>query len=431
MTGALILHTAVNPDVFSPQRIAFGESNPLLRITKLTLLIVSAITIGSRLSQVKPLLRNLNRFFLLFLVLVPLSYLWSISPGDTISRYLGALTVTGVGIALCVREWNERQLQQAVRPVLALVLCGSLLFGVLAPDLAIGEVNFPSSWHGVTSSKNAFGQLASFGVIFWFHAWMSREAQPAKAITFLLVSLACLVLSRSSTALLATVFAMMFMLMLMRTPPAMKRFMPYIVAVFAGIVVTYALAVLRLVPGLEIILEPIAAITGKDLTFSDRSAIWELLKQQIQYHPWLGSGYGAFWIGPVPSSPSYIFQAMLYFYPGEAHNGYLEIVNDLGYVGLMCLVGYMVVYLRQALRVLRIDRPQGALFLGLFFEQAVNNLSEATWLDVNAAFIFGIMTISTVSMARTLLQHDLRRRVATPQVMSSTAPSARRWQTSR
>jgi O-antigen ligase len=159
-----------------------------------------------------------------------------------------------------------------------------------------------------------------------------------------------------------------------------------------------------LVPGLSLLLEPIAAITGKDTTFSNRSTIWEIIKEHIQLHPFLGTGYGAYWVGPVPSSPSYTFLGRMFFYPSESHNGYLEIVNDLGFVGMIVLFGYLIVYVRQSLQLMRFDRAQGALFLSLFFEQAIMNLSESTWLVVNSAFLFTIMTLATFALARSLLQ---------------------------
>jgi O-antigen ligase len=93
----------------------------------------------------------------------------------------------------------------------------------------------------------------------------------------------------------------------------------------------------------------------------------------------------------------------MYFYPNEAHNGYLEIVNDLGFIGLMVLMGYLILYLRQSLRLLRFDRYQAALYLAIFFQQAIINLSESLWLSVNAGLSFTVMTFATISLARSAL----------------------------
>jgi len=128
----------------------------------------------------------------------------------------------------------------------------------------------------------------------------------------------------------------------------------------------------------------------------------------------------------------------MYFYPTQSHNGYLETINDLGFVGLIVLFGYLFVYVKQALQLLKIDRAQGALYLGLFFLQAIANLSEANWFTATS-FEFVIMMISTGALARSLLDYRLRQIYGEPgsirtdrrsRSRSSTVPSGRRRMTS-
>jgi O-antigen ligase len=85
------------------------------------------------------------------------------------------------------------------------------------------------------------------------------------------------------------------------------------------------------------------------------------------------------------------------FYPTQSHNGYLEIVNDLGFVGLICLLGYLVFWVYQSLQLMKFDRGQAMLFLALFFQQAITNLSESTWLAINSAFAIAVATLATCS----------------------------------
>ena len=122
-----------------------------------------------------------------------------------------------------------------------------------------------------------------------------------------------------------------------------------------------------------------------------------------------GTGYGAYWTGADPTSPSYVFLSRMYFWPSEAHNGYLDVVNDLGFVGLICLLGYLTVYVRQSLQLFRTDRPQGALYLALFFQQAMTNLSESCWFSPMGILPVVIMTLSTFTLARGLLDQQSSR----------------------
>jgi O-antigen ligase len=423
----LLVSTTVPWTVFTPlaERNFEGgfASNTGARIIKLTLLALSSAIVLRNFSALLVLLRQLNRFFIAFLFLVPLSFLWSISPDDTLARFVTILSIVFVWIAVCVASWEPQRFQNVLRPITTFLILGSILFAIISPELAIevGEGTLKDAWRGLTSQKNGFGQLASFGVIFWIHGWLARQVKPWKALLFGGCAAACVVFSRSSTSLIATVFVAIFLLMLLRAPSAWRRTMPYLIAAFATLVLTYALAILKIVPGLEILLRPITALTGKDMTFSNRSVIWDIIKEHIQFSPYLGSGYGAYWIGPVPTSPSYTFLGRMYFYPNEAHNGYLEMVNDLGFIGLIVLLGYLILYLRQALRLLRFDRNQAALYLALFFQQAIINLSESCWLIANAGLSFTVMTFATIALARSAVDQ----RAAAPTTAALAARSSR------
>jgi exopolysaccharide production protein ExoQ len=176
---------------------------------------------------------------------------------------------------------------------------------------------------------------------------------------------------------------------------------------FAGLVVAYALAVLQLVPGLAtVLLGPIMAVTGKDTTFSNRALIWDIVKENALLHPIFGTGFGAYWTGALPSSPSYVFLSRMYFWPSEAHNGYLDVFNDLGIVGLVCLLGFLAVFVRQSLQLFKADRIQGTLYLGIFFQQAMNNLSESHWFSPMSPLPTLIVTLATFSLARGLLDQQ-------------------------
>jgi O-antigen ligase len=228
-------------------------------------------------------------------------------------------------------------------------------------------------------------------------------------------------LSRSATALIASAFAVAFLGLLTRWPISLQPYLKYAVIVVVTALTVYALAVLRLIPGQSILLAPITAMTG-DITFTGRSEIWTILSEHIARQPLLGTGYGAFWTGPDPQSPSYIFvMRMGGFYPGTAHNGYLEIANDLGWVGLICLFGYLIAHLRQTLRLLQFDKPQAVLLLTLFIHQVIANLSESHWLSVLSVH-FVLMTLATAALSRLLLEHHIRVRIRSAQIAAGHVP---------
>lgn len=393
-------------------RNADMSANPVSRAIKIVLMLCAIGLLLVRMATARRVLQRLNIFFIVFLGMVFASIGWSIWPPATSAKFVSILSIVCVCAAACVVSSDPRRFQKVIRPTLTFLLVASILFGLAFPHLAIehGEGTLKDAWHGVTAQKNQFGQLSCFGLILWAHAAMSRQASLVSVVFGAAISATCLYLSRSSTSLLAAAFSVTLMFLILKTSPAMRRYMPAIVITFAVLLLAYALAILQVVPGLDVLLKPIMKITGKDMTFSNRSVIWEIIRDQVATRPWLGSGYGAYWIGPVLWSPSYVFVVKMYFYPTESHNGYLEIVNDLGFAGLLCLLGYLGSIVRQSLTVMRFDRAQGALFLCIFFAQALTNLSESVWLQINGGFVFVVMTTLVFALSRNIVQEMANRR---------------------
>ncbi|HEY0801469.1 MAG TPA: O-antigen ligase family protein, partial [Steroidobacteraceae bacterium] len=379
-------------------------------------------------ARTKFLLAWLNPPFVAFMVLAALSILWSIDGGITVRRVLRASTLVMICMGATIVGWHAKRFQNLVRPIMTTVLLASILLVLIDPLDAIhhsDQAELKDAWHGITMGKNILGSFASISIVLWLHAWLAKESRGTVVIGGIALGAVTLIMTRSATSLMATVFAVMFMLILLRSPGALRRYMPYLVAAFAVLILVYALAVLRLVPGMEVLLKPIAMLTGKDLTFTGRTAIWQILNEHIRLRPWLGSGYGAYWAGASPTSPSYEMLTRLYFYPSEGHNGYLDTINDLGVAGAICLLGYFAVYLRQALAMMRFDRYQGGLYLTLLFRGFMADMSESHWfLSLSVDFI--IMSLATTALARGLLQHQLEKNSAnqTPSVLAA-APHRR------
>ncbi len=389
--------------------VSAPEGSPLSKAIWLSLLGVGLALSLSRRAQVKKLLGQVNPWLLIFYLLVAASILWSIEPGVTVKRLVTATTVLVDAIALAVASWQPSRFQTVLRPVLTMLMLASIAFVISNPLLGIHQSEQPElagAWHGLMAQKNAFGSMSAMAFLLWFHGYLTKETPSWLAALGSAIAAWCLFNSRSSTSIMAAAFAAILMLMMLRSPPGLKRYLPYLIAVFVSALLVYSLAVLNLLPGSGALLSPIVAMTGKDLTFSGRTAIWAIMNEHIAQRPLLGSGYGAYWL-QQPDSPSMVMLQRLYFYPTEAHNGYLDVIDDLGIVGGVCLFGYLIAFLRQGLRLFAVMRPQGTLYLTLLFMQLIGNLSESRWFNC-LEFNFVIMTIATVAMARTLMDAPQR-----------------------
>jgi exopolysaccharide production protein ExoQ len=403
------------------------------QIIWLTLLLAPVILLRARWELTLRLLGSLNRMFVVLLIYTFASILWSAEPVATFRKFYHLEVVVGVCMAACLISWHPRRFQNIIRPIVTILLVGSVIFSILRPDLATTEPNYlagerDAHWRGLTVHKNALGSLASFGLLYWFHGWLFKELKLWPALLGIAVAGVCLVMSGSSTSVLAAAFTVGFLLMTQAVPQSLRRYMPFMVGLFVVVIVSYGLAILNVVPGMDVLVTSITSVTNKTSTFTGRTPIWEIVKAHIALHPIFGTGYGGYWTVP-PGPASAIVLRKLHFYPTEAHNGYLDIINDLGYVGLGLLLAFCANYVIVSLRLMKIDRSQGALYLGMLFYLLLQNLSESTWLD--DGYTFMQIIFATVAMSRALLDVKLKAQFGNPsaQTVSQRPPGSLNPQT--
>jgi exopolysaccharide production protein ExoQ len=387
----------------------FSTLGTVDRIIKIVSIVISCAAISSRWAIARQFFKTVNPGLLAFMVLIPLSAAWSIDSAATLLRYTTLASIVLVCLALPLAGWDRQRLQEAALPPVMTILVLSLVIGIFAPDMVteIGtDISLRDAWHGITFQKNGFGTTASIVTILCVHRVLAPGKHTFWTIAGIAIALTCLALSRSSTSLMSMGLSVFFMVLVLRVPVIRQRFSTHVtIGVFVTILV-YELAVQNLIPGVNTLLAPIMHLTGKDMTFSARSVIWDVIKQHSAAAPWLGTGYGAYWTGPEPSSPSYVFLRLMNFYPTASHNGYLEILNDLGRVGLICLLAFLVFFVRQGLLLMPFDRDQAVLYLALLFQQMVDNLSESEWFSRTG--VCALLLLVSTCLSRALLEHRMR-----------------------
>lgn len=387
----------------------------LISVTPLTLtlgFVLGVKTIASQFGRSKQLLGCVDRYLLAFLILATLSVLWSGFPQITLYRLYRLYALFLICFYFSMVAWTPQKFSKALQPALLFLTLGSIVYYLLSPVGAVEvsvyngivQPELVGAWKGITLHKNTLGSVASVAAVIAIHALTTRTGSRIVGFVSLLCASVCLVESRSSTSIFAALFATALMLLMLKSPSASSRrpirMLSFTLAFFFLI---YSLGVLNVVPGLSAIIEPIVAMTGKDMTFSGRTTIWAILNDEIARRPILGAGYAAYWLTPDPMSPSNIFKYRMFIDPGEAHNGYLSVINELGIVGMLALIGYLFTFLRQSMRLMPFDRNKSALFIALLFAEFIANLSEAHWWNL-ANVNFYIMTLASFDLGRAMLE---------------------------
>ena len=288
-----------------------------------------------------------EKFLSIFLFLCLLSAFWSYSPPDTLKRFFRMFTGFTVTLSLLVHTTSTKDILKIIKPVLYLYIFLSVVVCILVPGALDSKFN---TWQGFTFGKNLLGQVSIICIILSYFIY--REEKGYKKIiaaVAVLFSLALLIGARSGTSITTFLLIALIGLLLLAVeifrPIGLGRLLVAIIILFTiTLVITLYLAYPEvLAVGTEAI--------GKDSTFSGRTNLWNAMFISISHHPFLGVGYRAFWsIDPPSQDLAYIYE-LFYWFPNESHNGYIDIANEVGLIGLGIFILMMFKYFNSLRRI--------------------------------------------------------------------------------
>lgn len=295
---------------------------------------------------------QLNISLLVFVIFLAASPLWSELPGLGVRRSF-ALTGNVVLAFYLVTRFSPSEFLEILGWVFAITILVNVAVILALPSIGIDFSR--GALRGAHGHKNNFGQMMVLGAAIY---WVLKSKSGLLGILawggfIFCVALAFLSLSRSAWLVLAGLFVVgLPLLRSLQNPtlaPSLR--MLWVVAFGVGGFLLFLFEFYG--AGLESI--------GKDATLTNRTLIWERAIELGWTQPWLGAGFGTFW----ESSLGKIF-ATKGAEIGHAHNGFVEIWLQLGFVGLAL---FLIVVINMGLKVLRQllrSRTDFTLFLGLF-----------------------------------------------------------------
>ncbi|MBK4730152.1 O-antigen ligase family protein [Oxynema sp. CENA135] len=275
-------------------------------------------------------------FFFLFLFLALMSSFWSETPSYTLKTGLVLLLVTVISVYIGKRFTFEK-IAQLLRWSLALNFILSAYYASAVPSIGINPTK--SAWQGINSHSNPFAALMALSSALWLIEVLTNPKNRSLSAIFTLLSLYGLQMAKSAGAKVN--FLGLFLLFLV------TRFVKKLSFRWAFFVMVIFLVIG--IGGTLIVTENLEAIVvgglGKDLTISGRTPLWSyLLTEKVPQHPWLGYGYHGFWQSwrgkdnPAANAPDgklWMPSGDGYWAPPHAHNGFFEILLDLGWVGFI------------------------------------------------------------------------------------------------
>jgi exopolysaccharide production protein ExoQ len=352
----------------STTALSGGDSDPVLFLFSAGIAVATCLLAFAKVPSIAAALARLPVLTALY-TFAAVSVLWSDDRTSTIRgcAYLGLYLVSAAYLAL--RFDNEEIIRMVGNTAVLLALMS------LAGEFLLPHPPDPApGWTGVFSQKNDLGAAMAIG-----RAALIVSRRPWSIFRICSVALCSvmLVLSQAFTSVLA-IAAVVFAIVYLRLTRQLRAL--FLITV-VGSVTVLAIA-------LPDQTSAFTNTTGKDLTLTGRTLIWDLVIKKITEHPILGYGYDGFWTTQAESINQFST-----WKPGQAHNGYLDICLNIGVAGLLLTLAFLYDGLRRGSRLRKVYRHNaGVWILAACLLLIVRDFAEASFLDLSITWFVVLLT---------------------------------------
>ncbi|WP_108396371.1 O-antigen ligase family protein [Devosia submarina] len=301
-----------------------------------------------------------------FLLFAAASLWWSVSPSNSMGMLRTAFLFFGACLFIRHR-FSPAYITRLLVTVLGVLLLLSAAAALLTP-IGVMPGFDAGRWRGLFNHKNTLGENAAVTLIVALGLSLTTKDR-LLPILAALVSAMCLLKSGSATALAAGTAACLILLLawlIVRLRIIPQQGLWLLLGTLAGL----ALAGLA-------IMAPLAATLGRDLTFTGRTEIWHQFLHFAHQRPWSGWGWAT--ISTTDHMLPIIRQTLSLPHIQTPHSGYLSLLVELGYPGLLLFVGWLALTLVRASRSAVIERNgYGMILLAIACALAIHSAFEST-----------------------------------------------------
>lgn len=376
---------------------SFVEGSPLDRNVLLVLIFVSLAILIRRGAATASILRR-NSLFILFFLYCGISVFWSDYSFVSFKRWTKGVS----DLLLLLLILTDSRPEDALRWVFArtsyLLVPLSVLFVKYYPEIgrSYDFWSFMPIYTGASTTKNELGMLClvcSLGC-FWQAIWALKNLKGSVRNRQLIAPCAIVVMSfwlqwtsHSMTSFACTCIA--GFVMAVGATKLLSRNTWLATALGIGIIgATYVSLFSGSGGGL-------VSAMGKDPTLTGRTNIWKVVLEQAA-NPFLGAGYETFWTGPRLTA----IWAGTMDRLNQAHNGYLEVYLNLGWIGLALLAAIALKGYRNILRSLARNENAASLKLAFFLNALVYNFTEAGFRQTTLVWMSFLIATSDAPISR-------------------------------
>ena len=150
----------------------------------------------------------------------------------------------------------------------------------------------------------------------------------------------------------------------------------------------------------ESIISVVASTLGREENLTGRTDIWRPLLEFASLNPIFGVGYGGFY---APENWELVQYFSNQFILAQAHSGYLAVYVELGVVGLILLVVFLLAYCGKVRRELSHSFEWGLLGICLLPMSILYNYTEVGFLQSSGNYLWATIVFLTVAFSESRL----------------------------
>jgi exopolysaccharide production protein ExoQ len=392
---------------------AYVEGNPFDRNVALVLQLAALIVLWKNGAKIGAILRK-NPLILVYFSFCLVSLLWSDFPFVTFKRWIKAVGDVEMVLVILAELDPFAALSRILTRMGFFLFPLSILFIRFYPQLGRRPTN---SWTqepvGVTQQKNELGIMCMmYGVFFlWMLLSVYRERRRPGRWRHMLaygtiigMSAYLLYLCNSTTSIVGFASSAGVLWLASRRPAR-----PALVHLAVVAVLGLAVTALFFDPGGGLVQS-----LGKDPTLTGRREIWALVLS-LHTNPLIGTGFETFWLG---RRLDFMLNALVNLPINEAHNGWVEVYLNLGWVGLCFIALLIVTGYKRIISHVRQDPEKGCLFLGFLLCALFYSFSEAGFRFNTVSWFFLLLIIIGASHAVSLTNSRRRDAIRSANIAS-------------
>jgi O-antigen ligase len=357
-------------------------SNIVNQILYPALFFLSFIAFISNADNVFDIIRN-EKALVILLTYALISILWSAYPIVSIKRWYQIFTYYFVIVVFLSYIKTKYELIKIIKPILFTYILISIIAVFIVPGAK--DPGF-GTWRGLASTKNQLGQISLISIVMSLIIFKNETKKYSKYIiaTFFLISLSLAIGSVSSTTYTAlAVFLLVSIIIYLKAQIFDRIGVSYFLSIMLLLVVFLVAIILLYVE--PQVLDLFQGLFGKEGSFADRARLWEVILLNASQHLYLGGGFQGFWV--IDSPTIQLLYTHFLWLPIQSHNGYIDILNDLGIIGLSLFIFIIINYFIHTIKNKKINLWTWFIVLPLII-----NLTETTLFRTgHITFIFFIL----------------------------------------